>query len=109
MLDAENFHGVRPSSNEVCDERTEDYQLFNISLGDHPILEPKTDLCSAKESWWSDSACARAVVRTIAPLLVSKMITRAFLQPVITLLRWAKAQCIPFHHAEMINGFLNLF
>jgi len=27
------------------------------------------------------------VVNTMAPLLVSKMITRAFLQPIITLLR----------------------
>eukprot|EP00438_Fugacium_kawagutii_P012292 Skav221923 [mRNA] locus=scaffold195:73210:78697:+ [translate_table: standard] len=73
---------------EVCDESTEDYQLFNISLGDHPLLEPLADLCSAKESWWRDSACARSVVDTMAPLLVSKMITRAFLQPIILLLRW---------------------
>eukprot|EP00438_Fugacium_kawagutii_P008200 Skav229043 [mRNA] locus=scaffold2828:38139:43017:+ [translate_table: standard] len=71
----------------VCDESTEDYQLFNISLGDHPLLEPLADLCSAKESWWSDSACARSVVDTMAPLLVSKMITRAFLQPIILLIR----------------------
>ena len=73
---------------KVCDENTEDYKRFNISLGDNSILEPKADLCSAKESWWSDSACPRAVVNTMAPLLVSKMITRAFLQPIITLLRW---------------------
>ena len=73
---------------EVCDENTEDYKLFNISLGDNPILEPKADLCSAKEFWWSDSACPRAVVNTMAPLLVSKVIARAFLQPIITLLRW---------------------
>ena len=74
---------------EVCDENAEDYKLFNISLGDITILEPKEDLCSAKESWWSDNACPRAVVNTMAPLLVSKMITRALLQPIITLLRWA--------------------
>eukprot|EP00435_Cladocopium_sp_Y103_P037993 s1603_g10.t1 len=72
----------------VCDESTEDYKLFNISLGDNTILEPKADLCSAKASWWSDSACPRAVINTMAPLLMSKMVTRAFLQPIITLLRW---------------------
>jgi hypothetical protein len=77
----------RSTTTKVCDDSTEDYKLFNISLGDNPILEPKADLCSAKESWWSDSACPRAVVNTMAPLLVSKMITRAFLQPIITLLR----------------------
>ena len=33
-------------------------------------------------------ACMRSVVGTLAPLFLRKMIQRAFLQPVITLLLW---------------------
>ena len=72
----------------VCEESTGDYRAFNISIGDHHILEPKADLCTSRESWWSYSACVRSVVDTMAPLLVSKMIARAFLQPVFTLVKW---------------------
>jgi len=72
----------------VCEESTGDYRAFNISIGDHHILEPKADLCTSRESWWNYSACVRSVVDTMAPLLVSKMIARAFLQPVFTLVKW---------------------
>ena len=73
---------------KVCQESAGDYRAFNISIGDHHILEPKADLCTSRESWWSYSACVRSVVDTMAPLLVSKMIARAFLQPVFTLVKW---------------------
>ena len=73
---------------KVCEESTGDYRAFNISIGDHHIFEPKADLCTSRESWWSYSACVRSVVDTMAPLLVSKMIARAFLQPVFTLVTW---------------------
>ena len=73
---------------KVCEESTGDYRAFNISIGDHHILEPKADLCASRESWWSYSACVRSVVDTMAPLLVSKMIARAFLQPVFALVKW---------------------
>lgn len=29
----------------VCDASSKDYKLFNISLGQHPLLEPLEDLC----------------------------------------------------------------
>ena len=29
----------------VCDESSDDYQTFNISLGEHQLLEPRKDLC----------------------------------------------------------------
>ena len=42
----------------VCDPRTEDYKSFNITLGDHQLLEPLNDLCFLDDdranSWdWS--------------------------------------------------------
>ena len=30
----------------VCDESSDDYQTFNISLGEHQLLEPLNDLCT---------------------------------------------------------------
>ena len=72
----------------VCDENTEDYQRWNISIGDHNLLEPKQDLCRARTSWVTGSACIRSVVDTMAPLLLCKLMTRAFLQPSIALAKW---------------------
>ena len=73
---------------QVCNEKSEHYQLWNMSIGDHSILEPKRDLCQARASWMSDSACMRSVVDTMAPLLLSKMITRILLQTGLTLATW---------------------
>ena len=73
---------------KVCDETTKDFAVFNITFGDTQILEPKVDLCSASMSWWGEGKCMRSLVDTMGPLLVSKMITRAFLQPMITLAKW---------------------
>ena len=73
---------------KVCDERTAEYEALNITFGDTQILEPKADLCEASMSWWSDGRCMRSLVDTMAPLLLSKMITRALFQPVITLVKW---------------------
>ena len=73
---------------QVCNEKSEHYQLWNMSIGDHSILEPKRDLCRARASWMSDSACMRSVVDTMAPLLLSKMITRILLQTGLTLAKW---------------------
>ena len=73
---------------QVCDENTEDYQRWNISIGDNSLLEPKEDLCRARTSWMTGSACIRSVVDTMAPLLLSKMMTRAFVQPSIALAKW---------------------
>ena len=73
---------------QVCNEKSEQYQLWNMSIGDHSILEPKRDLCRATASWMSDSACMRSVVDTMAPLLLSKMITRILLQTGLTLAKW---------------------
>ena len=75
---------------KVCNTKSKDYADFNISFGDMQILEPTADLCSASESLWGgEGKCMRELVNTMAPLLVSKMITRAFLQPIFTFLRWA--------------------
>ena len=73
---------------KVCDETTKDYAVFNITFGDTQILEPKVDLCSASMSWWGEGKCMRSIVDTMGPLLLSKMITRAFLQPMLTLVKW---------------------
>ena len=73
---------------QVCNEKSEHYQLWNMSIGDYSILEPKRDLCQARASWMSDSACMRSVVDTMAPLLLSKMITRILLQTGLTLATW---------------------
>ena len=77
---------------KVWDERTEEYENFNITFGDTQLLEPKADLCSASQFWWSEGKCMRSLVDTMAPLLVSKMITRAFLQPILTLVKWQLSQ-----------------
>ena len=99
---------------KVCEESTGDYRAFNISIGDHHILEPKADLCTSRESWWSYSACVRSVVDTMAPLLVSKMIARAFLQPVFTLVKWQISKyedgqlyisCSPFARWRICSRF----
>ena len=73
---------------KVCDETTKDYAVFNITFGDTQILEPKVDLCSASMSWWGEGKCMRSLVDTMGPLLLSKMITRTFLQPMLTLAKW---------------------
>ena len=72
----------------VCNVASEEYKEFNISLGEHQLLEPVADLCGQNDRWWATDACARSVVGTLAPLLLSKMIQRALLQPVITVLLW---------------------
>ena len=59
--------------------------MWKMSIGDYSILEPKRDLCQARARWMSDSACLRSVVDTMAPLLLSKMITRILLQPCLHL------------------------
>ena len=75
---------------EVCDEKSEHYDMWKMSIGDYSILEPKRDLCQARASWMSDSdsACLRSVVDTMTPLLLSKMITHILLQPGLTLAKW---------------------
>lgn len=73
---------------KVCDETTKDYAVFNITFGDTQILEPKADLCSASTLWLGEGKCMRSLVDTMGPLLISKMITRAFFQPMITLVKW---------------------
>ena len=73
---------------KVCDKHTTEYEALNISFGDTQILEPKADLCAPSKSWWSEGKCMRSLVDTMAPLLLSKMITRAFVQPFITLVKW---------------------
>ena len=73
---------------QVCDEKSEHYDKWNMSIGNYSILEPKRDLCQARASWMFDSACVRSVVDTVAPLLLSKMITRILLQPCFTLAKW---------------------
>ena len=73
---------------QVCDEKSEHYDMWNMSIGHYSILEPKRDLCQARASWMSDSACVRSVVDIMAPLLLSKMITRILLQPGLTLAKW---------------------
>ena len=72
----------------VCNVASEEYKEFNISLGEHQLLEPVADLCGQNDQWWATDACARSVVGTLAPLLLSKMIQRALLQPVITVVLW---------------------
>ena len=72
----------------VCNVASEEYKQFNISLGEHQLLEPVADLCGQNDRWWATDACARSVVGTLAPLLLSKMIQRALLQPVITVVLW---------------------
>ena len=72
----------------VCNVASEEYKQFNISLGEHQLLEPVADLCGQNDRWWATDACARSVVGTLAPLLLSKMIQRALLQPVITVALW---------------------
>ena len=72
----------------VCNVASEEYKEFNISLGEHQLLEPIADLCGQNDRWWATDACARSVVGTLAPLLLSKMIQRALLQPVITVVLW---------------------
>ena len=72
----------------VCNVASEEYKEFNISLGQHQLLEPVADLCGQNDQWWATDACARSVVGTLAPLLLSKMIQRALLQPVITVVLW---------------------
>ena len=73
---------------QVCDEKSEHYDMWKMSIGDYSILEPKRDLCQARASWMSDSACLRSVVDTMAHLLLSKMITRILVQPGLTLAKW---------------------
>ena len=72
----------------VCNVASEEYKEFNISLGEHQLLEPVADLCGQNDRWWATDACARSVAGTLAPLLLSKMIQRALLQPVITVVLW---------------------
>ena len=72
----------------VCNVASEEYKEFNISLGEHQLLEPVADLCGQNDQWWATDACARSVVGTLGPLLLSKMIQRALLQPVITVVLW---------------------
>ena len=83
---------------KVCDEHTTEYEALNITFGDTQILEPKADLCAASKSWWSEDKCMRSLVDTMAPLLLSKMIARAFLQPVITLVKW---QLSHYHDGQL--------
>ena len=75
---------------QVCDEKSEHYDMWKMSIGDYSILEPKRDLCQARASWMSDSdsACLRSVVDTMAHLLLSKMITRILVQPGLTFVKW---------------------
>ena len=89
----------------VCEESTGDYRAFNISIGDHHILEPKADLCTSRESWWSYSACVRSVVDTMAPLLVSKMIARAFLQTSFHIGKNGKSQNIKMGSSTFLAVF----
>eukprot|EP00913_Durusdinium_trenchii_P030818 g28863.t1 len=49
----------------------------------------------------SAEACPRSVVDTLAPLFVAKLLQRAFLQPVITLLLWK--------WSKEVNGELHVF
>ena len=90
---------------QVCDEKSEHYDMWNMSIGDYSILEPKRDLCQAPASWMSDSACVRSVVDTMAPLLLSKMITRVLLQPGITLAKWLLSEKV----CEADTGDTKLF
>ena len=77
---------------QVCDEKSEHYDMWKMSIGDYSILEPKRDLCQARASWMSDSACLRSVVDTMAHLLLSKMITRILVQPGLTLAKWLMSE-----------------
>ena len=77
---------------QVCDEKSEHYDMWNMSVGDYSILEPKRDLCQPRALWMSDSACLRSVVDTMAPLLLSKMITRILLQPGLILAKWVLSE-----------------
>lgn len=72
----------------VCNPLTEHYQNLNISLGEHQLLDPTNDLCLQNKNWWRSDACVRSIVETLGPLFVTKMIQRAFLQPVIVLVLW---------------------
>ena len=79
---------------QVCDEKSEHYDMWKMSIGDYSILEPKRDLCQARASWMSDSACLRSVVDTMAHLLLSKMITRILVQPGLTLAKWLLSETV---------------
>ena len=90
---------------QVCDEKSEHYKMWNMSIGDYSILEPKRDLCQARASWMSGSACVRSVVDIMAPLLLSKMITRILLQPGLTLATWLLSEKV----CEADTGDTKLF
>ncbi|CAK9018032.1 unnamed protein product [Durusdinium trenchii] len=72
----------------MCEQNSELYNRFKINLGSHELLDPVKDLCDKQDDWWQKDACVRSVVETLGPLFLSKMIQRAFLQPVLTLLQW---------------------
>ncbi|CAK9026241.1 Putative leucine-rich repeat receptor-like protein kinase, partial [Durusdinium trenchii] len=85
----------------MCSPQSDLYHTFKVSLGSHELLDPIKDLCVQNKNWWKTEACPRSVVDTLAPLFVAKLLQRAFLQPVITLLLWK--------WSKEVNGELHVF
>lgn len=71
----------------VCHDETRllDYRLHWDNI---EILNPTRDLCSARPAWWRQGRCSRALVETVTPLFLRKLILRACVQPLVSILMW---------------------
>eukprot|EP00435_Cladocopium_sp_Y103_P057732 s406_g20.t1 len=75
---------------KVCQEGSEEHNRFNWNLFDEEILNTTQDICSLRFSggWWSDGRCSRAIVGSLTPFLLKKLLIRTTMQPLVLWLLW---------------------
>ncbi|CAJ1373944.1 unnamed protein product [Effrenium voratum] len=79
----------------VCDKSHPDHGKFHWYIYGEPVLDTDRDMCQLHSRWWSEGRCSRATIEGLAPLLLSKLLNRSLVQPLITLATWRFSRLQP--------------
>ena len=84
----ENCFGGWKVAWKVCQEGSEEHSRFNWKVYDEEILNTTQDICSFHAAGWSDGRCSRAIVGSLTPFLLKKLLIRTTMQPLVLWMLW---------------------
>eukprot|EP00438_Fugacium_kawagutii_P036845 Skav204455 [mRNA] locus=scaffold1298:375227:378917:+ [translate_table: standard] len=84
----ENCFGGWKLAWKVCQAGSDEHDKFVWKIYSEDILNPRDDLCSLSKTWWSDGRCSRAMVGSLTPFLLNKLLIRTTVQPLALWILW---------------------
>lgn len=96
----ENCYGGWKLAWKVCQAGSNEHGKFVWKVYGEEILNPTDDLCGLSKTWWSDGRCSRAMVGTVTPFLLNKLLIRSTVQPLAMWILWQFSRLEPEGNPE---------